>query len=301
MPHLITRDGARLHYLDVGRRRGPACVLIHGFGMQGAMWLPVIAPLLLTQRFILPDLRGFGGSHDLPLSRPELIAQHADDLADLIDGLGLDQVRLSGLSMGACTAMEYHARYGFARVHRYLHIDQAPCIRNGVDWQHGVMGAAQAERLADWADLLARLNVYRGIAFERLPGHLRRRFWAALAEFLRHAFSHRGMRGAAQLARHDALARRLVPTSNWSVYVDSLRSYLEDGFDWRESLRAMDKPMTVLIGGRSAMYPAEGQRMLAAIVPHARLVEFPRAGHVIPFESPLRFVAEFGRFLRAAD
>ena len=62
MPHLTTRDGARFHYLDVGRKRGPACVLIHGFGMQGAMWLPVIAPLLLKQRFILPDLRGFGGS-----------------------------------------------------------------------------------------------------------------------------------------------------------------------------------------------------------------------------------------------
>lgn len=300
MPHLTTRDGVRLHYLDVGRNTGPACVLLHGFGMQGAMWLPVIAPLLLKQRFILPDLRGFGGSHELALSQPGLIAQHADDLADLIDGLGLDQVRLSGLSMGACTAMEYHARYGFARVHSYLQIDQAPCILNSADWQHGVMGDAQTEHLADWADLLARLNVYRGMAFERVPGHLRRRFWAALAEFLSFAFSHRGIRSAAQLAKHDTLARRIVPTANWSIYVDSMRSYLEDGFDWRESLRAMDKPMTVLIGGRSAMYPAEGQRQLGQIVPHARLVEFPNAGHVIPFESPLRFVAELGRFLRAA-
>ncbi|MDP3295751.1 MAG: hypothetical protein Q8M37_13590 [Nevskia sp.] len=49
MSHLTTRDGARLHYLDVGFGRGPACALLHGFGMQGAVWLPVIAPLPLKQ------------------------------------------------------------------------------------------------------------------------------------------------------------------------------------------------------------------------------------------------------------
>lgn len=300
MPHLTTRDGARLHYLDVGARRGPACVLLHGFGMQGAMWLPVIAPLLLKQRFVLPDLRGFGGSHALSLSRPQLIEQHADDLADLIDGLGLEEVRLAGLSMGACTAMDYHARYGFGRVHSYLHIDQAPRILNGADWQHGVLGAGQADKLADWGDLLQRLKIYRDTPFERVPNHLRLRFWGVLADFLGHAFSHRGWQAAARLTRHDQLAKRLVPTANWSVYVDSLRSYLEDGFDWRESLKTLDKPMTVMIGGRSAMYPAEGQRLLGELVPHAQLIEFPTSGHVIPFESPRRFVAEFGRFLRAA-
>ncbi len=300
MPHLTTRDGARLHYLDVGRGRGPVCVLLHGFGMQGAMWLPVIAPLLLKQRFILPDLRGFGGSHGLRITTPQLINQHADDLADLIEGLGLDQVRLAGLSMGACTAMDYHARCGFDRVHSYLHIDQAPRIINGDDWQHGVLGKLQAERLADWSDLLHRLKIYRDTPFERLPGHLRQRFWALLAEFLSFAFSHRGWRGAASLTRYDQLAKRLVPTTNWTVYVDSLRSYLEDGFDWRESMSTMQKPMTVMIGGRSAMYPAEGQRLLGTLVPHAKLIEFPNSGHVIPFESPRRFVTEFGRFLRAA-
>ncbi|WP_292998806.1 alpha/beta hydrolase [Nevskia sp.] len=300
MPHLTTRDGARLHYLDVGRRAGPACVLLHGFGMHGALWLPVIAPLLVKQRFILPDLRGFGGSHGLRITTSNLIHQHADDVADLIEALGLEQVRLAGLSMGACTAMDYHARYGFGRVHSYLHIDQAPRILNGDDWSHGVLGPVQAERLADWGDLLQRLEVYRDLPFERLPGHLRQRFWGLLAEFLGFAFSQRGWRRAARLTRHDLLAKRLVPTTNWTVYLDSLRSYLRDGFDWRDSLKQMTQPMTVMIGGRSAMYPAEGQRLLGDLVPHARLIEFPKSGHVIPYEAPLRFVAEFDRFLRAA-
>lgn len=298
MATITMRDGAPLHYLDIGR--GPACVLLHGFGMQAAMWLPLVAPLALKHRFILPDLRGFGGSHDLSLSKPELLTQHADDLADLLEGLDLDEVRLGGLSMGACTALQYHRRYDFARVHSYLHMDQAPCVLNSDDWAHGLLGAKQTTRLADWAELMHKLAPYRGLAFERLPKHLRSRLWGVLAEFLSFAFHHRGWRGISRFARHDALISRLAPTSNWPIYMDTLRSYIEDDYDWRPSLPRVDVPMTVLVGAKSAMYPAEGQRLIGELVPHAKLVEFRDSGHVIPFESPRRFVLELNRFLKAA-
>jgi len=42
MPYARMRDGARLHYLDIGR--GPVCMLLHGFGMPATLWLPFIAP-----------------------------------------------------------------------------------------------------------------------------------------------------------------------------------------------------------------------------------------------------------------
>ena len=71
MPSITTRDGAKLHYLSIGR--GAPVILLHGFAMQGAMWLPFIAPLAMRFRFILPYLRGFGGSHDVPLSQPCLL------------------------------------------------------------------------------------------------------------------------------------------------------------------------------------------------------------------------------------
>ena len=51
------RDGADLHYLDVGR--GPVCMLLHGFAMPAALWLPFVAPLATRFRFVLPNLRGF--------------------------------------------------------------------------------------------------------------------------------------------------------------------------------------------------------------------------------------------------
>lgn len=300
MPHLTMRDGARLHYLDLGARRGPACVLLHGFGMQAALWLPVIAPLLPRQRFVVPDLRGFGGSHGLSIGPQGAIAQHADDLADLIAGLRLSDVRLAGLSMGACTAMEHHARHGFDGVARYLHIDQAPRILNRADWAHGLLGAEQATRLPRWSALLATVEPYRDAPFTAMPLAVRRRYWTVLREFLGYAFASPLWRQTAHFTRSDALARRVIPTANWRVYLDTMRAYVEGDLDWRDSLARLDRPMTLFIGGRSTMYPAEGQRALARRVPGAQVVEFPRSGHTVPFEAPLRFVRAFDRFLRAA-
>src|SRR5262245_38430785 len=145
MPHARMRDGAELHYLDVGR--GPTVMLLHGFAMPAPLWLPFVAPLATRFRFVLPNLRGFGGSHHVSLTNPCLLTQHADDVADLIEQLGLDDIRLGGLSMGACTSLQYNRLYGFDRVRSYLHIDQAPRVLNGPDWRHGLLGAEQKHRL----------------------------------------------------------------------------------------------------------------------------------------------------------
>ena len=67
MPYARMRDGARLHYLDVGR--GPVCMLLHGFAMPAALWLPFVASLATRFRFVLPNLRGFGGSHRVKIGR----------------------------------------------------------------------------------------------------------------------------------------------------------------------------------------------------------------------------------------
>ena len=295
MPYLTTRDGARLHYHDIGR--GAPVVLLHGFAMPAALWLPFVLPFARRYRFILPDLRGFGGSHRTPLAQRCLLTQHADDLADLLQGLHLRDVRLGGLSMGACTALQYHRLYGFDRIRSYLHIDQSPCVRNTADWAHGLLGATQAARLADWQTLMRKLEPYRGQPYARLPKPLRRALWAKLGEFFDFAFHHRGWKAVSRLARYELLIRRVAPTANWTIYLDSVRSYLEDDYDWRTTLPTLQVPMTVLIGNDSIMYPAEGQRTIRELVPHARIVDIPDCGHAIPFEAPRVFRRELARFL----
>lgn len=299
MPHAQMRDGAQLHYLSFGR--GPdTCVLLHGFAMNAAMWVPFVAPLAHRVRFIIPDLRGFGASHTLPLVQRSILDQHADDLHDLLQALGLDDVHLAGLSMGACTALQYQRRYGFGRIRAYLHIDQSPCVLNNAKWKLGLLGAEQKTQLATWGALLDELEPHRGTPYRKLPRGLRKRMWRGLAQFTAYAFHHRGMRAVSSLAKYEMLIRRMAPTANWPVYLDCLRSYMNDDYDWRPSLSKIKVPMTVLIGMESRMYPAAGQFRIADYVRHARLVPVPDCGHVVPFEAPRVFLRELVRFLAPA-
>lgn len=301
MPHARMRDGARLHYLDVGR--GPTCMLLHGFAMPATLWLPFVAPLARRYRFILPNLRGFGGSHRLELANDCLLTQHADDVADLIDALGLEDIRLGGLSMGACTALQYNRLYGFdGRVSSYLHMDQSPCVRNGPDWPHGLLGLEQAERLGTWKSLMMDLAPYRGLPFRQLPRALRRELWLALSEFMTYAFHTRPWLAVGRLVQFELVIRRVAPVENWSIYMDCLRSYLEDNdYDWRPSLPKIQVPMTVLVGMKSRMYPAAGQVRIRDYVPHARIERIENCGHAIPFEAPRRFLRALREFLASSE
>ena len=86
--------------------------------------------------------------------------------------------------------------------------------------------------------------------------------------------------------------------ANWPIYLDCLRSYLEDNdYDWRPSLRKVGVPMTVAVGMRSRMYPAAGQLLIPDFVPHARIEKFWETGHAIPFEAPLQFMRVLRTFL----
>src|SRR5256885_2249475 len=53
---LVQTNGTSL-YVRVGGK-GPALVLLHGFGVTGGMWGPLAAELGQDTTLILPDLRG---------------------------------------------------------------------------------------------------------------------------------------------------------------------------------------------------------------------------------------------------
>lgn len=298
MPFVRTRDGQSLHYYDLGPRHAPPVVILHGFGMHGGMWLPQALPLARRNRVILPDLRGFGRSHRLPLADTTIVRQHASDVDDLFRALDLRGVALAGLSMGACTALELHRTYGFERVARYLHIDQSPCIDNDGDWQHGLLGLDQATRLESWRALLYELLPHRDTPLHALRTDLGTRLRNVMVEFFDYAFHLPALRRLATLARHERVFRHLLPTSNWSIHLDTLRSYLEAGYDWRPSVPDIDVPVTLHVGVESRMYPAAGQLWMASVLRRAEVVRFEGAGHSLPFEAPAKFGRELLRFAR---
>lgn len=93
-------DGGRLFYEDTGD--GPAVILIHGGFLDHRMWdgqVPVLAP---GHRVIRYDVRFHGQStgDTVPFSDIE-------DLAGLMDALGVEEAAIVGLSMGGQIAMDF--------------------------------------------------------------------------------------------------------------------------------------------------------------------------------------------------
>lgn len=85
---------------------GPTLVLLHSTVCDRRMWSPQL-PLLTAAgyRVIRVDLRGFG---DTPM--PDRPYNNADDVADLLDELGIEQAALIGSSGGGRVALEFAAR-----------------------------------------------------------------------------------------------------------------------------------------------------------------------------------------------
>lgn len=292
------RDGRSIYVRVLGR--GTPCLLVHGFGADSRSWLPFVAPLAHRYRFILPDLRGFGQSHHVPIARDCPLTGYAEDLADTLDALEIDTLPAGGISMGAFVCVQSFRLLSGSRFSRYLHIDQGPAIHNRPDYAHGMMGPAQASFFARLRALVTALDPLKDKSFEALPRALREEFFGALGEFSAAAFTSPLMQTIVRTAAHnEPLMRRVFAVEHWQTYLHIVRAYLERDYDLREGFRAIRIPMTVLIGGASRMYPPAGQRTIASLAPHAQVCEIPNSGHNLPVEAPARFFRALSGFLRA--
>src|SRR5258705_13236751 len=90
------RDGVRLFHRDWGE--GRPVVFVASWALSGEMWAYQVAQLSDGYRCISYDRRGHGRSD--PAAGGFDMDTLSDDLASVIDGLGLKDVVLVGHSMG---------------------------------------------------------------------------------------------------------------------------------------------------------------------------------------------------------
>ncbi len=93
-----TANGIVLHYADEGPKEAPALVFSNSLGTDFRIWDRVVALLPDSLRIIRYDKRGHGLS--TCTEAPYSIDDHAQDLAALLDGLGVKQAVVVGLSVG---------------------------------------------------------------------------------------------------------------------------------------------------------------------------------------------------------
>ncbi len=145
----IKAKGVTLHVRVGGK--GPAVVLLHGFGETGDMWSPLAAELVRDHMVVVPDLRGMGLS-SRPASGYDKKTQ-GRDIAKMLDRLKIKSAALVTHDIGNMVGYAFAAQYP-SRVTRFVIID-APLpgvgpwdeiTRNPLLWHFRFYGP-DAERL----------------------------------------------------------------------------------------------------------------------------------------------------------
>ncbi|WP_044874475.1 alpha/beta hydrolase [Pseudomonas sp. LFM046] len=103
----IAVDGATIHVRVGGK--GPAVVLLHGFGDTGDMWAPLAANLAKDHTVVVPDLRGMGLS-SIPAGGYDKHTQ-AGDIHAVLGSLGIEHSIVIGHDIGTMVAFAYASRY----------------------------------------------------------------------------------------------------------------------------------------------------------------------------------------------
>ncbi|MFD3654108.1 alpha/beta fold hydrolase [Streptomyces sp. NPDC058620] len=259
-----TRHGFVTAYDDLGPSSGPPVVLVHGHPFDRTMWRPQVEVLVRAGfRVIAPDLRGYGASGVVP--GRTLLSDFADDIAALLDHLGVRRAVVCGLSMGGQIAMEFHRGYG-ARVAGLVLADTSPVAETeeGRVVRNGMADRLLAEGMGGYADevidrMLAPYNV------------------TELPDVAAHVLGM--MRGTAPEGAAAALRGRAERP------------------DYRESLAGARVPVLVVVGADDSYTPVEDARVTHALIPGSGLAVVDRAGHLPNLEQPERFNAALLGFL----
>ena len=108
--------------------QGPDLVLLHGWGMNGAVWHGIVPALAARYRVHLVDLPGFGNSPlagEAEYSLPWLAEQVATILPE--------QCHLLGWSLGGLVASQLALNHP-ERLHSLITVASSPCFMARDEW-----------------------------------------------------------------------------------------------------------------------------------------------------------------------
>jgi 3-oxoadipate enol-lactonase len=244
---------------------GLPVIFLHAFPLNRSMWTGLASALLKEQRYrlVTADLRGFGESTiNNAVSTMELFA---DDVAGLMDTLGMRQAILCGLSMGGYAALAFLQKYP-QRMNGLILADTRP----GVDSDEVKANRERVARLAETRGngAIADLHIPK-----LLSDHTRR--------------NHPEV---------EAQIRRMIAAATPSGIAAASRGMAQRA-DLTHLLSTIAFPTLVIVGELDTLTPPEMVREYTAKIPAAQLAVIPHAGHLSNMEQPEAFFAVVRNFL----
>ena len=244
----IEANGIQIYYELHGPAEAEVLVLSNGILMSTASWAYQTPVLSRDVRLLLYDCRGMWQSDHPP--GPYSMAQHADDLAALLDGLGINQAHIGGTSYGAEVGMVFALMYPERT--RSLIITSAVSQIDPI--LEGLIGGWIAAARAKDPDLF--FQVVYPLTFSE-P-------WIAANQALLDQ------------------ARERYKTIDFEAMLSLLLSFSE--LDITAELGQISAPTLVAVGELDMLKPRRYSQIIAQEIPEAELALIPGAGHAALWE-----------------
>jgi non-heme chloroperoxidase len=256
-------DGTRFAYIDEGS--GSPILLIHGWSGSLRWWNRNIAELARNHRVVAFDFRGHGSSEKTESGHT--MSRYAQDVHDLVEGLGLERPVMAGWSMGSIVLWKYIQLFGRGQAAGMIFVGQSASDLITPEYEHGIM---TMDDLAGWiADLQT----------DRRP------------------FVEGNMRA---MVKNEPTPEELAwMTDDYlrtPAHIASLVLYQQTVADSMPAFPAIDFPTQVHFGTDPKMYRIEHGHWLAEHVPGTELVIFEDSGHCPMWEEPEKFNQTVDRF-----
>jgi pimeloyl-ACP methyl ester carboxylesterase len=267
----IPVEGAKIHVRVGGK--GPAVVLLHGFGDTGDMWAPLAADLARDHTVVVPDLRGLGLS-SIPEGGYDKKTQAAD-VRGVLAALGIEHAVVVGHDIGTMVAFAYASRY--PQLTDRLVVMDAPVpgippwndiVRSPMLW-HFDFGGADAERL-----VAGRERIYLD------------RFWNEFA----------GDRSKVDEATRQHYAKLYARPGVMHAAFAQFRSIRQDTVDNEASMKTRLTMPVLAVGGEKSFGNNEAIVMRNA-ADNVTEVVIPGAGHWLMEEAPTQTIAAIRNFI----
>ncbi len=260
----LSANGIVQHYAlhDGARANTPTIVFVNALGTDLRIWNAVLPALAGAYRVLVYDKRGHGLS-DTP-SGPYVIDDYVDDLIALLDGLGIDDIALVGLSMGGLIAQRLAVRFP-ERLRALVLSGTAARIGTDATW---------AARIADIEN-----SGIAGVAD------------AVLERWFTPAF--RTGEAAALAGWRNMLTR--TPVDGYLGACAAIRTA-----DLRPDARRIGTPTLCIVGDHDGSTPPDVVRETAVLIPGARFAVIENSGHIPAIEQPAALLALLGQHFRDA-
>lgn len=237
--------------------KGTPLVLIHGFPLDLSVW-DSVTPLLESDfDLIIPDLRGFGESSTV--DTPYTMSDLAEDVAGLLNHLGVEVAAFAGHSMGGYVALAFARKYPSRVSGLALLSSQA-----GADSPEG-----REKRYKTAEEVAAKgVGVVADAMTEKLSADKN------VQEFV----------------------NSLMKAQNQSGVIGALKAMAERE-DSTSILSHFTFPVVLIHGDADALIPIDRAREIKSMLPNAKLVELKGAGHM-PMMEFAKETAEALRLLK---